>query len=319
MISIDSISFSYGNDNVVNDVSFDIANGMHVSVIGESGSGKSTLLKLLFGMYDLVSGSITYGGTPILGPKFNLLPGPPGFGYLAQDFGLMPYLSSAENVGKFLSNTDKPKKKARIAELLELVEMSEYSKIDVKNLSGGQQQRIAITKALAPRPEVLLLDEPFSQIDVFRRNTLRRNVYGFLKEAGVTCITATHDSDEVLAFSDLVIVMRNGKVVASGRPKEIYHNPPSRYVATLFGDVSEIPKHLLNGGVDDGEMVLCYPQMLRAVEVSPLRAVVVNSYFKGNYYLISTTSNCGTIYFISGVPFESGTGVYLGYRKASII
>ncbi len=315
MLRVENIKFGYGESLVIDDVSFNIERGSHVSIIGESGSGKSTMLKLLFGMYDLQSGHINYNDKEILGPKHNLLPGPESFGYLAQDFGLMPFITSSENVGKFLSNTNKAKKTARINELLSLVEMSDFADINVVNLSGGQQQRIGIAKTLAPEPEVLLLDEPFSQVDVFRSNTLRRNVYDFLKDAGVTCITATHDSDEVLAFSDLVIVMKQGRIVASGKPREIYNDPPDKYVASLFGDVSELPKYLLDGTSENEEKVLCYPHTIRPVEFSGLKAMVDKSYFRGSDYLIEASSLYGKIYFESAVPFESGTGVFLGRRK----
>ena len=315
MLDIRQVSYSYNDKPAVSEVSFTAERGQHISIIGESGSGKSTLLKLLFGMYDLDSGEIVYDGTPVLGPKFNLIPGMEGFQYLAQDFGLMPFISAAENVGKFLSNIDKKKKRERVDELLEVVEMSDFADVHVKNLSGGQQQRIALAKALAPVPELLLLDEPFSQIDVFRSNTLRRKVYSYLKENKITCITATHDSDDVLSFSDLVIVMKDGKVVDSGRPKEIYRNPTSYYVASLFGDVNDVPRYLLAPATDREETMLLYPYMLRAVDHLGLRVVVENSYFRGTHYLIEAKYSHGVIYFEHPVPFEKKTGVFLGLKK----
>ena len=149
MLEIKNISFVYIENPVIDGVSFAIAQGQNIAIIGESGCGKSTLLKLIYGLYDLNEGEIVYKKNPILGPKYNLIPGEDYIKYLAQDFDLMPYISVEENVGKFLSNIYKDKKKARVHELLEMVEMTEFSKVKAKNLSGGQQQRVALARVLA--------------------------------------------------------------------------------------------------------------------------------------------------------------------------
>jgi len=183
MLSITNISFSYNNLKVLDNISFTITKGQNVAIIGESGCGKSTLLKLIYGLHDLNEGQITYNEKQILGPKFNLIPGEDYIKYLAQDFDLMPYISVEENIGKFLSNIYKDKKKARINELLEMVEMTDFSKTKVKNLSGGQQQRVAIARVLALEPEILLLDEPFSQIDTFRKISSEKFISTFKRKA----------------------------------------------------------------------------------------------------------------------------------------
>ena len=202
MLELTNISFTYIDKAVINGLSFVAQQGQNIAVIGESGCGKSTLLKLIYGLYDLDSGNINYNGNPILGPKYNLIPGEDYIKYLAQDFDLMPYITVEENVGKFLSNIYRDKKKARVHELLEMVEMTEFAKVKAKYLSGGQQQRVALARVLALEPQILLLDEPFSQIDSFRKNALRRNVFQYLKEKKITCIIATHDSSDALSFSD---------------------------------------------------------------------------------------------------------------------
>ena len=234
MLELKNISFTYLKDKVINNVSFAISKGKNVAIIGESGCGKSTLLKLIYGLYDLDEGEIWHGDKAIRGPKYNLIPGEDYIKYLAQDFDLMPYITVEENVGKFLSNIYKDKKKSRVASLLELVEMSEFAKVKAKYLSGGQQQRVALARVLALEPELLLLDEPFSQIDSFRKNNLQRNVFNYLKEKQISCIIATHDSAEVLSFSDETIVMQNGKVIAIDTPKTLYEKPSSAYIAPLF-------------------------------------------------------------------------------------
>ena len=240
MLEIKNISFTYTETPVIEEVSFSITKGQNTAIIGESGCGKSTLLKLIYGLYDLNSGSISYNEKPILGPKYNLVPGEDYIKYLAQDFDLMPYITVEENVGKFLSNMYPEQKKLRVQELLDMVEMTAFAKVKAKFLSGGQQQRVALARVLALEPEILLLDEPFSQIDSFRKNSLRRNLFKYLKDKGVTCIIATHDSTDALSFSDETIVVQNGRVVAKGDSKFLYENPGNKYVASLFGEVNEL-------------------------------------------------------------------------------
>lgn len=202
MLTVRDISFSYNDTPNLNSISFSLSKGKNLALIGESGCGKSTLLKLIYGLYDLDEGQIFWNDIEVLGPKYHLIPGMPFMKYLAQDFDLMPFITVAENVGKYLSNFFPEEKKARIAELLEIVEMTEYTNVKAKFLSGGQMQRVALARVLALEPEVLLLDEPFSHIDNFRKNSLRRKLFGYLKEKGITCVVATHDSMDVLSFAD---------------------------------------------------------------------------------------------------------------------
>jgi ABC-type Fe3+/spermidine/putrescine transport system ATPase subunit len=146
MLIVNNISFSYDDVLVLKDVSFTINKEQNIALIGESGCGKSTLLKLIYGLYDLNNGEICYDNKPILGPKFNLIPGESYIKYLAQDFDLMPYITVEENVGKYLSNIYKDKKAKRVKELLEMVEMTAFANVKAKYLSGGQQQRVALAK-----------------------------------------------------------------------------------------------------------------------------------------------------------------------------
>ena len=174
MLEIKKCSFSYDKSTTIHSMDFVLEKGKNLAVIGESGCGKSTLLQLIYGLYDLDEGQIFWNKQEVLGPKFHLIPGMPYMKYLAQDFDLMPFITVAENVGKFLSNMYPEQKKQRVQELLALVEMSEFANVKAKFLSGGQMQRVAIARVLALEPEVLLLDEPFSHIDNFRKNSLRR-------------------------------------------------------------------------------------------------------------------------------------------------
>ncbi len=310
MLSAQNISFSYTNKRIISNVSFSIEKGKCLAVIGESGCGKSTLLQLIYGLHDLDGGHIYWNETAVLGPKFNLIPGMEKMKYLAQDFDLMPFITVAENVGKYLSNSNFKMKKSRITELLALVEMEDFAETKAQFLSGGQMQRVAIARVLALEPELLLLDEPFSHIDTFRKNSLRRRVFSYLKEKEITCIVATHDSKDILSFSDETLVLRDGKVVSNGFTKSVYKERIDFYTASLFDDVNVISSVNL-GFEGDERTVYLFPYQLKVVSHSKLKVNVVQSYFKGNGFLIESTFLNEKIYFESPLPFNTNSEVYL--------
>lgn len=303
MLTVRDISFSYNDTPNLNSISFSLTKGKNLALIGESGCGKSTLLKLIYGLYDLDEGQIFWNDIEVLGPKFHLIPGMPFMKYLAQDFDLMPFITVAENVGKYLSNFYPEEKKARIVELLEIVEMTEYANVKAKFLSGGQMQRVALARVLALEPEVLLLDEPFSHIDNFRKNSLRRKLFGYLKEKGITCVVATHDSTDVLSFADEVAIIKEGKIIESGIPKFIYDNPRDKYVASLFGDVNEVEIN--------GELKFVYPHQLKLTLHSDLKVQIVNSYFRGSHYLMEAKFGNQNLFFENDAILENGEEVCL--------
>jgi len=315
MLVVKNISFTYIENPVIENISFEIAKGQNIAVIGESGCGKSTLLKLLYGLYDLDKGEISYNEELILGPKYNLIPGEDYIKYLAQDFDLMPYTTVEENVGKFLSNIYKDKKKARVQELLEMVEMTDFAKVKAKYLSGGQQQRVALARVLALEPEILLLDEPFSQIDSFRKNSLRRNLFNYFKKKQITCIIATHDSTEALSFSDETIVLQNGKLLAKGSSRELYDNPPSYYVASLFGEVNELKQSNFTDSEEADQTLLLYPHQLKLVEDGKFKAIVKQCYFKGSHYLVKAAFERKAIFFEHNSELELNQEVTLSIAK----
>lgn len=303
MLQVQHISFAYLDQTTISNLSFQLEKGKNLAIIGESGCGKSTLLKLVYGLYDLDEGRIFWNDNEVLGPKYHLIPGMEYMKYLAQDFDLMPFITVAENVGKYLSNIYADAKQARIAELLEIVEMTEFATTKAKYLSGGQMQRVALARVLALEPEVLLLDEPFSHIDNFRKNSLRRKLFAYLRAKKITTIVATHDSSDVLSFADEVLVMQNGQIIASDSPENLYRNPTSKYIASLFGDVNEIEIN--------GNKRYVYPHQLHVVSQSDLPATVTQCYYKGSHYLVEAEIDGQKIFFDSTDLFSSGTVVYL--------
>ena len=190
--------------------------------MGESGCGKSTLLHLIYGLLNLDQGSIYWGSKKLMGPKANLVPGELFIKLVSQEFNLMPFISVAENIASHLSRMDAQLDDNRVDELLSVVDLKAFKGTLVKNLSGGQKQRVVLAKALANKPELLLLDEPFSNIDARRKNKLRRDLYAYLRLNNISCITATHDSEEALGFSDEIIILQDGTTLAQGTPRALF-------------------------------------------------------------------------------------------------
>lgn len=317
MLRVKNVSFAYESKMVLKNLNLEVQKGDHVSIIGESGCGKSTLLQLIYGLHH-TEGKIYWEDRELLGPNFNLVPGEAFIKYLAQDFDLMLPLTAAENVGKYLSNMYPGKKKKRIKQLLEVVEMKEMANVKAGNLSGGQQQRVALARALAKEPELLLLDEPFSHIDHFRKNNLRRNVYTYLKENNITCLTATHDSTDALSFADKTIVLKNGKKHAEERPENLYKNPPDKYVASLFGDVNEIRLKDLIPGETGEEKILLYPHEINIDPVGKLQAQVLKNYFKGSTYEIKAAFKEYIIYLENDIALPEGNTISLQISETLI-
>jgi ABC-type sulfate/molybdate transport systems ATPase subunit len=303
MLQVHQLSFSYQTTSTLKSIHFNLKKGNHLAIIGESGCGKSTLLKLIYGLYDLDEGQIFWNDVEVLGPKYNLIPGMDFMKYLAQDFDLMPFITVAENVGKYLSNVDFEKKQDRINELLDVVEMSEFAHTKAKYLSGGQMQRVAIARVLALEPEVLLLDEPFSHIDNSRKNSLRRKLFSYLKDKNVTALIATHDSTDILSFANEVMVMQQGEVIAHESPKVLFEHPVNKYIASLFADVNEI--------ITENGTELVYPHLLKIVEKSDLEVIVKKSYYRGNNYLIESLYGEQPIFFFHPTEIKINEIVYL--------
>lgn len=310
MLQVNNISFCYKKgSNILNNISFTLAQGETLCVMGESGGGKSTLLKIIYGLLDTNNGAIFWNNQPILGPAYHLVPGIDFFKYVAQDFDLMPYTTVAENINKFLSRFYPAESKKRVNELLEVIEMTDFANEKVKNLSGGQQQRVAIARALAKEPELLLLDEPFSQIDNFKKNTLRRNLFDYLKKQKIACIIATHDTNDALSFADKLIVIKDNEIIANETPSDLYKNPKEKYIASLFDDVNDITIHFNKKDYN----FLIFPHQIINVKKSIFKAKILTSFYKGNYWLIKATFNEQIIYFNNFKSIEKEKEIFINF------
>lgn len=293
MLEVAITEFSYDNEPILQQINFAIERNEHLAILGESGSGKSTLLHLIYGLLELPKGSILLSGEPLGGPSKKLIPGHEFMKLLAQEFDVMPYISVAENIGSFLTKQDMEADAKRIDELLKVVDLEEYKHEHVKNLSGGQKQRVALAKALANIPEFLLLDEPFSHIDLHRKTKLRRQLFTYLKANNIGCIYATHDSKEALAFSDKILLLsKGGKQEMLDTPKNIYENVKTAYQASFFGEVNDLKSFL-----PKDKKRWYYPEQLELSKTpSAIEGVVERCYYQGNYYLVAIKTKGHLLY-----------------------
>lgn len=303
MLSVQNVSFNYKDKPTLSNLSFEVKEGEVLAVVGESGSGKSTLLKLIYGEHDVSQGSISWKKENILGPKNKLVVGHDFMKYVSQEFDLMPFITVAENIGSHLSNFFPKQKQKRIKELLAVVGLSDYSNQKVKDLSGGQKQRVALAKALAKQPEIVLLDEPFSHIDSFKKRTLRKDLFRFLKSNNIACIVATHDKDDVLSFADCMMVLHNGQVVSKDTPKELYNNTKDPITAAFFSEFCVIDCNII------------YAHQISICEKSDKVATVLHSYFKGHFFLIEATYKEQKIVFEHDAFLASGSNVFITLQK----
>ncbi len=247
MLKISNLSVSYTDKPVLQDLSLHANRGELTAILGASGAGKSTLLRLIAGFDRPSAGTIVLDDQVVAADDVFVLPENRGIGIVPQDSALFSHLSVADNIGFGLSKS--ANKAARVKELLELVGLTEYANRKPASLSGGQQQRVALARALAPKPKLILLDEPFSALDQELRTRLREDVKRILKAENATAILVTHDQEEALSLAEKVAVLRDGRIIQAGAPTEIYNAPADLGIATFLGD-----SVLVDGVVVDGKI-----------------------------------------------------------------
>jgi len=249
-ITIEHLVAGYPNHRVLLDATLHVPSGSLTCVLGPSGCGKTTLLRVIAGFEPAEAGSIRLADRVVEDGRHRLAAERRNVGYVAQEGALFPHLTIADNIGFALSGRSRDAREARrvrVDELLELVDMTELAQRMPHQLSGGQQQRVAVARALARRPEVVLLDEPFASLDASLRARLRDDIRAVLRAAGVTSILVTHDRAEALSMSDQVAVMRDGRIVQAGSPLELYTCPVDDEVAAFVSDANLVPATVTNG------------------------------------------------------------------------
>ena len=252
VLALRDVTKSFGAETAVEGVSMEIRRGELLTFLGPSGCGKTTTLRMIAGLEQPTAGTISIAGERVADADGFVPPERRDVGIVFQNFALFPHLTVRENIAFGLSDEDDAATTARVDELLDLVDMPRHGEKTPDQLSGGQKQRVALARSLAPEPDVLLLDEPFSNLDVRLRVEMREEVRRILKEAGVTAVSVTHDQEEALSISDRVAVMNDGQLEQVGRPESVFEQPESKFVASFLGRASFLEGHLRDGKVETG-------------------------------------------------------------------
>ena len=302
-LEVDDIHCRYDADSVVRGTSFQMDHGDLACLLGPSGCGKTTVLRAIAGFQHLTRGSILLGGKEISRPGYQLSPDRRNMGMVFQDNALFPHLTVERNVASGLFRLPAADQRRITGEMLERVGLSEHTKKYPHELSGGQQQRVALARALAPNPGLLLMDEPFSSLDVDLRDRLGQEVRELLREMGTSCVMVTHDQQDAFNFSDHVGVMREGRIEQWDIPYNLYHEPASLFVARFIGDGVFIQGTISEGSTVDTELgrlkgdlvtdlptgtpvdVLVRPDDVIHDDNSPLSARIIKRSFRGENYL----------------------------------
>jgi iron(III) transport system ATP-binding protein len=293
MIRLDGVRKRFGDVAAVDDASLCVARGEVVALLGPSGCGKTTLLRLIAGFERPDAGSVTVAGRLAASRHAWIPPEDREVGMVFQDYALFPHLTVAANIGFGLTRRDRPR---RVPELLQVVGLEGLGHRYPHELSGGQQQRVALARALAPAPELVLLDEPWSNVDPFLRETLRAEVAEIIRPLGVTVLLVTHDREEAFSLADRIALMRDGKVVQEGTPEQLYFAPASRWAAEFVGAANVLSGRVVDGRIETAigaflangasaesdAQVLVRPELLE-LEPSPTGAArVVGREFRGH-------------------------------------
>lgn len=245
-LTLNGVSRRYGAVPAATSLDLTVAPGEMLTVIGPSGCGKSTMLRMIAGLERPDSGTITIAGDVVADRRTFREPERRRVGLVFQDHALFPNLTVAKNVAFGLNRLSVPERRKRVAEVLELVRLDHLSARYPHELSGGEQQRVAVARALAPRPAVVLLDEPFSSLDETLRARVRADIVAVLQETGTTSLLVTHDQTEALSVGDRVVVMRDGVIEQADTPEKVFEQPATRFVASFMGDADFLPANVHN-------------------------------------------------------------------------
>lgn len=330
LLQLDGVGCAYDNSTVVEDLGFHINKGDIACLLGPSGCGKTTTLRAIAGFESICRGSIQLDGMEVSAPKLLVPPEKRNLGMVFQDYALFPHLTIQENVCFGLRRASTAKRRTVAARMLELVGLEAYAKRYPHELSGGQQQRVALARAMAPEPSLILLDEPFSNLDVDLRRRLSLEVRDILKSLGTTALLVTHDQEEAFAVADRIGVMNEGKLQQWDTPYNIYHEPLNRFVANFIGLGHFIRGKALSPELVDTEMgvirgnrayqwvpespvdILLRPDDILPDPDSPLQAKVLQKTFTGASMLFKLQLPTGSIVeaiFPSHNDHEIGTMV----------
>ena len=323
-IRCQNVSKRFGSVLAVDQVDLTVSNGEFLGLLGPSGCGKTTLLRLIAGFEVPGSGTVEIGDVCVVSPKQWVLPERRRVGMVFQDYALFPHMTVAENVAYGVRKW--PDRRERIDKTLSIVGLESLRERMPGELSGGQQQRVALARALAPEPDVILLDEPFSNLDVALRARIRAETREILAQTGATVIFVTHDQEEALSLADRVAVMWQGRIAQVGAPEELYRKPASRDVAEFVGGANFLRAHVadgqarcalgsfsVNGNSHNGNLDLMFRPEDIALTVAPdgaSRVLEANFYGHDSTVTIRLATGEDIEVRLLGAPLAAGTRVH---------
>lgn len=288
IITVKNLSKQYQAEQSggISHVSFNIKKGSVIAILGESGSGKSTLLKCIYGLLKIDEGEVSFKGKRVLGPDEQLIPGHKEMKMVTQDFSLNIYAKVYDNIAAMLSNTNVQAKQEKTTAMMQHLHIEHLKDKKITQLSGGEQQRVAIAKAMVSDTSVLLLDEPFSQVDALLKNQLRADIKRVAAETGVTVIMVSHDPADGLFLADELLLLKDGQLLQSGHPSQVYSHPNHIYTARLLGNAVVLEARdaaTLGMDIQSGHAVF-YPEWVSLKSSwSSRRFEVKDVYYKGFY------------------------------------
>jgi len=340
LLDIKSIVCKHNAHATVKDLSFDVSQGSLACLLGPSGCGKTTVLRAIAGFHPLSQGEIRIRGRTVSRPGFGVAPEQRKVGMVFQDSALFPHLTVQDNVGFGLKTLGSDQRKQQVRRLLKRVGLLEMDKRYPHELSGGQQQRVALARALAPKPDLILMDEPFSNLDVETRERLGHEVRDIFKEQGTTCVLVTHDQNDAFSLCDYVGVMQEGRILQWDTPYNLYHEPATRFVADFIGDGVFLPGEIVETGIVEtgigritgkstgvgarGDVmdVLIRPDDVVPADSDGIVATVIRKVFKGADVLYTLrTSNGSQVLslFPSDANFELGDAVKVRLQATHLV
>jgi len=304
LLQVEHVSQQYGDNFTLHDISFAQQQGQKIAIVGETGSGKTTLMKIIGGLGQADSGHVWFEGQPVTGIHEKLMPGHKGIAYLSQHF-FLPNHYRVEELLRYANTLSD----AQLEELARVCNVRHLFPRLAQTLSGGEKQRVALTRLLTETPRLLLLDEPFSNLDLAHKLQLKKVIDEAGVQLGLTCMMISHDGSDVLPWADEVLVMREGRLLQQGSPLHIYRQPRSEYIAGLFGRYNRVsPALAASLGLPGTDPVFLRPeQFCIATGKEGLSATVQHSSYYGSHYELEVTLQDETIVIYHDSPVEPAT------------
>lgn len=343
LLKLNQIHQSYHQQKIIKHLSFELEKGEIGCLLGPSGCGKTTVLRCIAGFESISSGEIMVNGKIVCNADFNLPPEQRKIGMVFQDYALFPHLTVSANIGFGLQQYTKAERAYRVNELITTVGLVAVSDRYPHELSGGQQQRVALARALAPKPDLLLLDEPFSNLDISLRERLSIEVRDILKDQHTTAVLVTHDQTEAFSVADVIGVMHQGEIMQWDTAYNLYHHPKSRFVAQFIGQGTFVPGHFISpekvqialgvlenpyysnphfkqseNAINQAVDVLLRPDDIIYNKTSTLQATIINKAFRGANILYTLKLSSGqTILSLISSHHNHSIGESIGIQLAA--